>query len=181
MLWASVTGRPPRRAARTVPGTPPPPGIDATPARSRARSPRALFRSSRTSFDGGLRTTPARSARTVPRTTTGAAPIEHRYTYDIAGNAVYSTDMKVATASAFDAQGREIATMNADGTKTERQHDAAGRPTQIETKSPTGATVEKSSMSFSDTGRLSQSTSVVDSSASRVTQVGWERFLLSLD
>ena len=33
---------------------------------------------------------------------TGNQPIEHRFAYDIAGNTVYATDMKVATASAFD-------------------------------------------------------------------------------
>lgn len=107
-------------------------------------------------------------------TTTGLGPIENRYAYDIAGNRVYSTDMKVATASAFDVHGREILTLNADGTKTTRSFDAGGRPKSVATTSPSGTPVEKSAFTFSDSGRMQSAETSVNGSSSRTTQIGWD-------
>ena len=38
----------------------------------------------------------------VSRVNTGSSPIEQRFAYDLAGNRVYSTDMFVASATAYD-------------------------------------------------------------------------------
>jgi RHS repeat-associated protein len=108
-------------------------------------------------------------------TATGSSPIEYRFAYDRAGNPVFATDTQVASVSAFDVHGREVATRLTDGTSVLRTFDAWGRVTSEETRDSSGATIT-SQISFDRTpaGRLRSLTTKVDADVTRQTTLAWD-------
>jgi RHS repeat-associated protein len=106
---------------------------------------------------------------------TGSSPIEQRFAYDLAGNRVYSTDLFIASASAYDSHGRLIATRAADGTITAAEHDELGQVTEVKALDPSATeTVSESSYSFSPAGRLEGMKSKVDGATERSTTMVWD-------
>lgn len=75
--------------------------------------------------------------RTVSTSTDPGAgdptPIETAYAYDLAGNIALQADNFIATAFAYDAFDRRIATLRQDGTKSITDHDAWGHTTEATT------------------------------------------------
>ena len=73
--------------------------------------------------------------RPISRTTaTGSSPIDQRFAYDLADNRVYTTDLFIASATAYDSNGRAIATRRSDGTITTAKHDELGNATDMKTR-----------------------------------------------
>ncbi|HEX9161477.1 MAG TPA: Ig-like domain-containing protein, partial [Thermoanaerobaculia bacterium] len=106
-------------------------------------------------------------------TNAGGTEIEHLYAYDLAGNRVLSTDKQVVTASAFDAHGREIATINADGTRVARDFDQWGHATKVETSGALGTLTGRTQFAF-DTTRMKSIETSVAGSTTRKTSIGWD-------
>ena len=91
------------------------------------------------------------------RLETGDTPIQQRFAYDLAGNRVFSTDLLVASATAYDSHGRAIATRAADGTITTVKLDETGQPTEVKALDPSGTeTVGQSNFAYSESGRLDE-------------------------
>jgi RHS repeat-associated protein len=108
-------------------------------------------------------------------TDTGSSPIDMRYAYDLAGNRVYETDLFIASASAYDSNGRLMATRGADGTLTTTNRDEMGRPTDIKAFNPSGLqVVAQGSYSFSPGGRLQSANAKVEASITRSTTTVWD-------
>jgi len=108
-------------------------------------------------------------------TATGSSPIEQHSAYDKAGNRVYSTDMFVATANAYDAHGRVVATRYSDGTITTSEHDAWGRATKTKTLTPAATeTVSESSVKFTPSGRVEEIKAKLDDLTERTTSFAWD-------
>lgn len=109
-------------------------------------------------------------------TLTGSSPIEERYAYDLAGNRVFVSDNVVATALAFDAHGRLLATRGSDGTVSAQEYDAWGNATkQTELDdSSTPAVIAETSMDVSASGRLRQAHTKVDAATTSSTQYAWD-------
>jgi YD repeat-containing protein len=104
--------------------------------------------------------------------------LETRYEYAasaLAGNRVYSTDLFVASATAYDSHGRAIATRGPDGTITTIKHDETGQPTEVKALDPTATeTVAQSSFTFSTAGRLESMKAKVDATTDRSTTMVWD-------
>jgi len=114
-----------------------------------------------------------RTKRTV--TSTGSSPIERQFAYDLAGNRVFESDMLTASATAFDAHGRAIATKDIDGTVTLIESDDWGLPKGGRTVDGTGAqTIGQSTYSYTNGGRLSNATTQIDTGGQRATSVAWD-------
>ncbi|HJQ41170.1 MAG TPA: RHS repeat-associated core domain-containing protein [Thermoanaerobaculia bacterium] len=113
-----------------------------------------------------------RARRSV--TATGSSPIETQSAFDLAGNRVYSTDLFTATAAAFDAHGRAIATKAPDGTVTRSEYDEWDRPKSVKSLATDGATVAESSYDFTDAGRLRSLSTRVDAGLERQTSFAWD-------
>jgi RHS repeat-associated protein len=108
-------------------------------------------------------------------TLTGSSPIEQRFAYDIAGNRVYETDLFTATASAYDAHGRMIATLLSDGTRQTTSYDDWDRPEATKhVAANSSEVVSESSYAFTDTGRLQSVQSKVDAGVTRSTGFAWD-------
>src|SRR5207247_12516 len=87
-------------------------------------------------------------------TTTGGVPIEMSYAYDLAGNLVFQADNFIATAWAYDANGRRIAELRQDGTRTILDHDGWGRVTEVTEKDSQNAQIAKQVNTILDAGTL---------------------------
>ncbi len=108
-------------------------------------------------------------------TETGSSPIEQQFAYDLSGNRVYTTDMRTASASAFDAHGRVVATRAADGTIATTELDAWSRPTMIRNLTDDGASiVAESSYDFTAAGRMKSMTTKIDTGIERTTAFAWD-------
>jgi RHS repeat-associated protein len=113
--------------------------------------------------------------RVFRRTTvTGGSDIIEHFAYDIAGNLVYAADKHVATAHAYDAHGRVIATLHPDGTRTEQELDALGNPTLITGRGADGAKTSESKPSFMAGGRLQSVATTVDEAQTRTSTLKWD-------
>ncbi|MHB9001910.1 MAG: RHS repeat protein [Thermoanaerobaculia bacterium] len=106
---------------------------------------------------------------------TGGDPIEYRYAYDLAGNQVFDSDLLTATARAFDAYGREIATLHPDGTRDTRVFDARNHVTRTTKLNASGsAIVGERTQVFTPAGRLQSITTKIDASTNRTTDFEWD-------
>lgn len=106
---------------------------------------------------------------------TGSSPIEQRFAYDLAGNRVFVTDMQTASAAAFDAHGRQVAALAADGTVSEKSYDELHRPVGVKNLADDrSAVVAQSSYSFSDAGRVQSIESKIDAASKRTTSFAWD-------
>ena len=114
-----------------------------------------------------------RTRRTV--TQTGSSPIEQQFAYDLAGNRVFATDMLTASASAFDAHGRAVATRAMDGTLTTAAFDEWNRPKNVRSLADDAATtVAESSYAFTDAGRAKAIITTIDAGVQRTIAYGWD-------
>jgi RHS repeat-associated protein len=131
-----------------------------------------------TTHEGGAVTTSELDSlgRVTRRVTeTGSSPIEERYAYDLAGNQVFATDLLSASASAYDAHGRAVATRAADGTLATTAYDEWSRPTTVKTLTDdASATVAESSFAYTPAGRLTSTTTKVDAGLERTTAFAWD-------
>lgn len=102
--------------------------------------------------------------RTKRRVTqTGSSPIEQQFAYDLAGNQVFATDMRTASATAFDAHGRAVATRAANGTIATTDFDEWDRPKSTRVLADDGASaVAESSYDLTAAGRVKSMTTKVD-------------------
>ncbi|MEO8033957.1 MAG: DUF6531 domain-containing protein, partial [Acidobacteriota bacterium] len=107
-------------------------------------------------------------------TPTGTTSIVGRYAYDLAGNLVFQTDNFVASASAYDAHGRQIATLAQDGTKTIVDHDAWGRAKDVKALDAAGTTTAHTTVDLSAAGRVKQVASDIDVGTTRTSDFLWD-------
>lgn len=116
-----------------------------------------------------------RTRRSVTNTGPNSSPIEQQFAYDLAGNRVYTTDMFTASAAAFDAHGRAIATKSPDGTTTKSEYDEWDRPKSVKSLADDGTTtVGESTYDFTDAGRLRSTSTKVDAGVERATSFAWD-------
>ena len=117
-----------------------------------------------------------RTTHSVTNTGTmpGASPIEQWMAYDIDGNRVYSTDMLTATAAAFDAHGRAIATLASDGTITTTDHDDFGHPTTMKELDSSASTIGQTDLSVTPAGKITAATTHIDTALTRTTNFAWD-------
>jgi RHS repeat-associated protein len=106
--------------------------------------------------------------------TNSSTPIEMTYAYDLAGNTVFQADNFVATAWAYDANGRRMAELRQDGTRTIFDHDGFGRVTEVTEKDSANAQVLKQHNTILDAGALESQTIDLGSSGSITTAFGWD-------
>ncbi|HEX6639993.1 MAG TPA: hypothetical protein VF215_02715, partial [Thermoanaerobaculia bacterium] len=108
-------------------------------------------------------------------TTTGGSPIEARYAYDLAGNRVFMTDMFAATATAYDAHGRAIATRDSDGTIVTTTYDDFSNPKTVRSLTPDGTKVlGETQLDYTEAGRLKSIDRKIDDSHTRSTSLSWD-------
>jgi RHS repeat-associated protein len=108
-------------------------------------------------------------------THTGSSPIEQYFAYDAAGNQVYASDTLTASASAFDAHGRAVATRAADGTVASSTYDEWGRAKTIKSLADDATTtVAESTYEFTDAGRAKSVSTKVDAGMQRTTSFAWD-------
>ncbi|HUP60264.1 MAG TPA: Ig-like domain-containing protein [Thermoanaerobaculia bacterium] len=117
-----------------------------------------------------------RSKRTHVETGAGSSDIETHLGYDLDDNVVFTSDGFTASATAFDAHGRAIATMYSDGTVTTTDYDEWGRARSVKDLSadPTPQVVGESSYDFTDAGTLKTVKTKVDSLTERRTDFAWD-------
>ena len=108
------------------------------------------------------------------KTVTGHTVLTEEYVYDLAGNLVWRSDDHTVAASAFDAHGRAIETVAADGTKTKTEFDAWSRPKKIDTTTGNGTLTGSSEMEFSAAGRIRASRTLVDGGVTREMTAVWD-------
>ncbi|MEO8215448.1 MAG: Ig-like domain-containing protein [Acidobacteriota bacterium] len=108
------------------------------------------------------------------RVHTGSSPIEELYAYDLNDHLVYASDMQVASAAAFDAHGREVATMEPDGTKTVRTFDAWSRPTVVEHLNSSGLTAARMEMDYTPAGRMTAVRRAIDPALLSESRLTWD-------
>lgn len=131
-----------------------------------------------TTHEGGAITTTeldalGRVQRTV--TNTGSSPIEQHFAYDLAGNRVYATDLLTASASAYDAHGRAVATRAPDGTIATTSYDEWNHPTTIRSLSDdASSTVSESTYDFTAAGRVQSIATKIDTGIDRTTAFAWD-------
>jgi RHS repeat-associated protein len=104
------------------------------------------------------------------KTETGAGPIESLFAYDLDDNVVYESNLQIASARAFDAHGREIASLAPDGTRTVAEFDAWGRPKEIRELDSGGVT----NFEWTAAGRLASIARKVDAAQTRTTSLAWD-------
>ncbi|MGH9458763.1 MAG: hypothetical protein ACRD2J_14115, partial [Thermoanaerobaculia bacterium] len=107
-------------------------------------------------------------------TSTGQTAIESLAAHDILGNQVYSSDGFVASAAAFDVHGRQVLTLNADGTRTEAEFDAWNRTTAVTTLTSTGEVLAAEAIDYTAAGRIEEITTAVDDDTARTTDFAWD-------
>ncbi|HEX6177743.1 MAG TPA: DUF6531 domain-containing protein, partial [Thermoanaerobaculia bacterium] len=114
--------------------------------------------------------------RVTTRTTTtgGPLPIIEEFVYDIAGNLVWQADNHVVAATAFDCHGNAIESVDPVGVRTRTHFDAWSRPTKVETFSSTGDLIGSSDMTLSATGRMKESSTLVDHGIRRESRAVWD-------
>ncbi|MGK2859052.1 MAG: Ig-like domain-containing protein, partial [Thermoanaerobaculia bacterium] len=100
--------------------------------------------------------------------------IEERYAYDVDDNPVYSGDMFTASASAWDAHGRQTASLAPDLTKQLVQHDAWGRTIQTESQSSTGEITGATTFNLTDGGKLRYAERAIDGARLIRTEHTWD-------
>jgi RHS repeat-associated protein len=106
---------------------------------------------------------------------TGSSPIEQRFAYDLGGNRAYTTDLFIASATAYDSHGRAIATRGADGTISTMKLDENGQATEVKTLDPSAnEIVSESSYQYSQGGRMESMKAKVDASTDRSTSTVWD-------
>ncbi|MDQ3282371.1 MAG: hypothetical protein M3Q69_13300, partial [Acidobacteriota bacterium] len=132
-----------------------------------------------TTAPGGAVTTVEldRLGRTIRSVTdTGSSPIEQQFAYDLAGNRVFVTDMLTASATAYDAHGRPVATRNADGTISTTTFDDWGNATASKELSndATPQIVAESHFDFTPAGRLKKLENRVDAARTLTTNFAWD-------
>jgi len=126
---------------------------------------------------GAVTTTELDSLGRVKRTFThtGSSPIEYQFAYDIDGNQVFVTNMFTASATAFDAHGRAVATKYSDGTISLSERDAWGRATRTRTLDDTGTNiVSETSLDLTDAGQLKNVAKKVDAGVTRQADFAWD-------
>jgi YD repeat-containing protein len=126
---------------------------------------------------GAVTTTELDSLGRVKRTVThtGSSPIEQQFAYDLAGNPVYTTDMLTASAAAFDAHGRAVASRAADGTIATSEYDAWNQPKSAKSLAADGTTVvAESTFDFTAAGRAKSILTKVDAGVQRSTSFAWD-------
>ncbi|MFA6958485.1 MAG: Ig-like domain-containing protein [Thermoanaerobaculia bacterium] len=117
-----------------------------------------------------------RAMRTHLETGPGSSDIETRLGYDLDDNIVFESDGLTASATAFDAHGRAIATKYADGTVTTTEFDEWARAKSIEDLSadPAPQVVGGSSYEFTDAGTLKNQSTKIDATTERRTDFAWD-------
>ncbi|MFL6246086.1 MAG: Ig-like domain-containing protein [Thermoanaerobaculia bacterium] len=106
-------------------------------------------------------------------TTTGHSPLEMWQAYDLADNVVYSSDMFVANARAFDAHRRVIAELDTDGVVATYEYDAWDRP--LKARQVAGAeTLSDTTLQFTDGGALQEVASKVDDAHTLTSRFAWD-------
>ncbi|MFL6247287.1 MAG: Ig-like domain-containing protein [Thermoanaerobaculia bacterium] len=109
------------------------------------------------------------------RLETGGTPIQQKFAYDLAGNRVFTTDLRIASATAYDSHGRAIATRAPDGTITTLKLDETGQPTEVKALDPSASeTVAQSSYTYSASGRLEAMKAKIDATVERSTTQVWD-------
>jgi RHS repeat-associated protein len=110
-------------------------------------------------------------------TDTGGGPsanIEHHYAYDLAGNRVFATDMKVAAAEAFDGNGRNSGTLHSDGTSTKRTFDEWHNLRSVDLRDKNAAVVQSATITPTPTGRIKSVTESVGAGLTRDQSFAWD-------
>jgi RHS repeat-associated protein len=126
---------------------------------------------------GGAVTTTELDSLGRPRhthTETGSSPVDQHVAFDLAGNPVVSTDLFTASATAFDAHGRAVATRSLAGTSSVTTYDAWDRPTDVQAFDAEGKTIAQQSFDFTPAGRLRSTTARIDESRTRTTELAWD-------
>lgn len=78
--------------------------------------------------------------------------------YDLAGNAVYTSDLKDATAYAFDAASRMTDVLNLDGSKQNMEYDGWNRVTELKLLDSSGTEYQRRTTDFTASGQISKVT-----------------------